>query len=80
MIDNNFTSPRRITMRKLNITKVRKVMTDKKINQTKLAEDIGVDQSSITGWFNGRSNPSQDNIEKLAEYLRSVFGGNNCRE
>lgn len=38
--------------------------------QTKLAKDLGVDQSSISSWISGRNKPTRDYIKKMAV----VFG------
>lgn len=48
--------------------------------QTKLAKDLGVDQSSISSWISGRNKPTRDYIKKMAalfhlteEEMNSVF-------
>lgn len=38
--------------------------------QTKLAKDLGVDQSSISSWISGRNKPTKDYVKKMA----SIFG------
>lgn len=34
--------------------------------QTKLAKDLGVDQSSISSWISGRNKPTKDYVKKMA--------------
>lgn len=48
--------------------------------QTKLAKDLGVDQSSISSWIRGRNKPTKDYVKKMAiifgvseEYMNSIF-------
>lgn len=38
--------------------------------QTKLAKDLGVDQSSISSWISGRNKPTKDYVKKMA----TIFG------
>lgn len=38
--------------------------------QTKLAKELGVDQSSISSWISGRNKPTKDYVKKMA----SIFG------
>ncbi len=35
-------------------------------SKTKLAEILGVKPQSVTEWFNGRSNPSEQNVQKMS--------------
>lgn len=38
--------------------------------QTKLAKDLGVDQSTISSWISGRNKPTRDYIKKMAALFR----------
>jgi transcriptional regulator with XRE-family HTH domain len=39
------------------------------ISQYKLAKDTGISQGNISDWKNGRSNPTQSNLQKIADYF-----------
>lgn len=41
----------------------------KGINQTILAENIGVNRSMVTHWCSGKNIPRMDKIEKIAKYF-----------
>lgn len=57
-------------MPKLDVAKMKEILTNKGINYAELAERIGVDRSSVSAWVNGKSNPSSVNLTKLAESLK----------
>lgn len=35
--------------------------------QTKLAKDLGADQSTVSGWIKGRTTPTKDFLKKMAK-------------
>lgn len=41
------------------------IMIDKKLNQTKLANIIGVKQSQVSEWLNGKNKPGYDNLKTI---------------
>jgi transcriptional regulator with XRE-family HTH domain len=49
--------------------KIRKIMTERKLPQTKLAEMIGVRQSQISNWLNGKSLPNYESLAALSDKL-----------
>ena len=49
--------------------KLRKVMFERKLTQSKLASLIGSDQRIISFWLTGRRNPSLSSIKKIASAL-----------
>lgn len=53
-------------------------------DQTKLAKDLGADQSTISGWIKGRTTPTKDFLKKMAKLfgvseveVLSAFGQTN---
>ncbi len=49
--------------------KIRKIMFEKNINQSKLADLLGVTKSVVSSWFIGTRNPTTDSIERIAKAL-----------
>ena len=49
--------------------RLRELRTENNISQKKLADDIGTNNSSISDWENGRSEPSIDLIISLCRYF-----------
>ena len=41
------------------------IMQDFKLNQSTLAQKIGVKQSQISEWLNGKSKPGYDNLKAI---------------
>lgn len=48
---------------------LQEIMIEKSLNQTELAEKIGVKQSQISEWLKGKSKPGYDNLRALCENL-----------
>ena len=44
-------------------------MKNEKLTQMQLAKAIGVGQSSVSDWLNSKSEPSIDNLWKLADFF-----------
>lgn len=58
--------------------RLREVRKSKKTTQKELAEQIGIKQNSYSDWENGKTEPSFENLVKLADLLEvsldSLFG------
>ncbi|PTI80933.1 transcriptional regulator [Staphylococcus xylosus] len=61
-MDNNYRN-------KVIATNIKKLIKDNKINQKKLANEIGISQSTLSDYLNLRSNPSHGVIQKIADYF-----------
>lgn len=48
---------------------LKKVMKEKKISQTELAEAIGASQATVSYWLKNKASPTVENFEKIIEYL-----------
>lgn len=53
----------------LDTNKVRHAMVDKEMNQAKLATAIGVHQSRVSLWLQGKNNPDLPSARSLAKAL-----------
>lgn len=49
--------------------RLREVRKSKKTTQKELAEQIGISQKSYSHWENGKTEPSFENLVKLADLL-----------
>lgn len=45
------------------------LMKNEKLTQMQLAKAIGVGQSSVSDWLNSKSEPSVENLWKLADFF-----------
>lgn len=45
------------------------IMIDLNLNQTKLAEKIGVKQSQVSEWLSGKSKPGYDSLRIICKAL-----------
>lgn len=50
-------------------TNIKKLITDNKITQKKLAQQIGISPSTMSDYMNLRSNPSHGVIQKIADFF-----------
>lgn len=50
--------------------KIKSLRLKRKISQEALADILGVNQTAISQWEIGKSNPSSDKLPKLAEALQ----------
>lgn len=50
--------------------KIKQLMTSKKLTQKQLAEKLGIDQSTISSWVRGKTEPSFETLKKI----QKVFG------
>lgn len=48
---------------------LKRIRTDKKINQQELADVLNVSQKTISSWEVGRSEPSMGDIKKIADFM-----------
>lgn len=51
------------------VERLKELMKNYNVNQSQLAEAIGVSQSSISGWVTGKKEPSIESLWKLANYF-----------
>lgn len=49
--------------------KIRDLRKQKRLSQTELGKYIGVSQTTVTAWENGRAEPSSGYLSKLADYF-----------
>lgn len=49
--------------------KIRDLRKQKHLSQTELGKYIGVSQTTVTAWENGRAEPSSGYLSKLADYF-----------
>ena len=49
--------------------KIRALREAKGLSQTELAEALGVDQTTISAWENGKAEPTLFNLRRLADLL-----------
>jgi transcriptional regulator with XRE-family HTH domain len=45
------------------------LMQEKNINQIELAKALGIKQSQVSNWCNGKSKPNYDSIKKICDYF-----------
>ncbi len=49
--------------------RIKELMKEEKLNQTRLAEKIGVKQNTISAWVLGKKEPSIKSLWLLADYF-----------
>ena len=49
--------------------RIKELMKDEKLNQTRLAEKIGVKQNTVSAWVLGKKEPSIKSLWLLADYF-----------
>jgi len=49
--------------------RIEDLMRNEKLTQMQLAKAIGVGQSSVSDWLNSKSEPSVENLWKLADFF-----------
>lgn len=45
------------------------IMLDMNLNQTEFANKIGIKQSQVSEWLNGKSKPGYDNLKAICKNL-----------
>jgi len=56
-------------MKKLNKDKLKSILEDRNITQTKLADGLDLTPPTISAWLNGKKNPDNENLKKICEFL-----------
>lgn len=56
-------------MEVLIIQRINELLKSEGLNQSKLANGIGVNQSTVCNWLNGKKEPSIESLWKLADYF-----------
>lgn len=56
-------------MEVLIVTRIKELLKNEGLTQSKLADGIGVNQSTVCNWFNGKKEPSIENLWKLADFF-----------
>lgn len=56
-------------MEVLIIQRINELLKSEGLNQSKLANGIGVNQSTICNWLNGKKEPSIESLWKLADFF-----------
>ena len=51
-------------------SKIKKLMIEKKINQSDLAKELNITRGVVSGWFRGVRNPKKETIERIANVLK----------
>ena len=49
--------------------RIKELMNEKSLNQVKLAEQLGIDQSTISYWLAGKKLPNIASLWQLADYF-----------
>ena len=49
--------------------RIKELMSEKLLNQVKLADQLGIDQSTISYWLSGKKLPSIASLWMLADYF-----------
>lgn len=49
---------------------LKEIMVDFNLNQTQLAEKIGLKQSQISEWLKGKSKPGYDSVKQICKALQ----------
>ena len=56
-------------MEVLIIQRINELLKSEGLNQSKLANGIGVNQSTVCNWLNGKKEPSLESLWKLADFF-----------
>ncbi len=51
------------------IQRINELLKSEGLNQSKLANGIGVNQSTVCNWLNGKKEPSIESLWKLADFF-----------
>lgn len=49
--------------------RIKELMDEKSLNQVKLAEQLGIDQSTVSYWLSGKKLPNIASLWQLADYF-----------
>lgn len=56
-------------MKILIINRIKELLKSDDLTQSKLASGIGVNQSTVCNWLNGKKEPSIESLWKLADFF-----------
>ncbi len=51
------------------IERIKDLMNEERISQAELARSVGISQSAVCNWLNGKKEPSIDSLWRLADFF-----------
>lgn len=51
------------------IERIKDLMNEERISQAELARSVGISQSAVCNWMNGKKEPSIDSLWRLADFF-----------
>lgn len=51
------------------IERIKDLMSEERISQAELARSVGISQSAVCNWLNGKKEPSIDSLWRLADFF-----------
>lgn len=51
------------------IERIKDLMNEERISQAELARSVGISQSAVCNWLNGKNEPSIDSLWRLADFF-----------
>lgn len=58
-------------MKILVVERINELMKSENLNQTRLAEKVGVKQNTVSAWLLGKNEPSISSLWALADYFQT---------
>lgn len=49
--------------------RIKDLMNEERISQAELARSVGISQSAVCNWMNGKKEPSIDSLWRLADFF-----------
>lgn len=49
--------------------RIKDLMNEERISQAELARSVGISQSAVCNWLNGKKEPSIDSLWRLADFF-----------
>ncbi|MFR5833933.1 MAG: helix-turn-helix domain-containing protein [Acutalibacteraceae bacterium] len=49
--------------------RIKNLMNEERISQAELARSVGISQSAVCNWLNGKKEPSIDSLWRLADFF-----------
>jgi len=59
-------------MPKLNINKIKKLCETKNISKRAIADKMGIEQSSVSQWFTGKTTPNSEHLKELSDIFETT--------
>jgi len=59
-------------MPKLDINKIKKLCETKNISKRAIADKMGIEQSSVSQWFTGKTTPNSEHLKGLADIFETT--------